>query len=338
MKKFLALLLATMMIGAMFTGCSGKGGGSSAGGKKPTIGVCIYKYDDTYISTVRQALEDLAKDKATLLLNDGKGDQATQNDQIDLLIEKKVDCLVVNMVDIGAAQTVIDKAKAAKIPLVFFNREPDSKAVKSYDKARFVGTTAKDAGIIQGEMAVKLWGDGSKYDVNKDGKMSYVLLQGEPNNPEAIARTEYAVKTIAGKNVKVEELGLQVCDWDTAKAQVAMEAWLNKYNTKIEMVLANNDGMAQGAIAALQAIGYNKEKDSKGYIPVFGVDATDAAKDLIAKGCMSGTVLQDAPGMAKAVFELSMNSATGKEPLADTSYKYDDTGVCVRIPYQPYNK
>lgn len=315
-------------------GCGMGGGADQPAATLPRIGVCIYKYDDTYISTVRQGLQKLANGKAELLLNDGKGDQGTQNDQIDLLIQKGVDVLLVNIVDVGAAQTIVNKAKDADIPIIFFNREPSEEVLKSYDKARFIGTNAKDAGIIQGQIIADIWSKGGS-DTNGDGTMQYVMLKGEPDNPEAVARTEWSVKTAEELGVKTQELELQVCNWDTELAHRAMESWLSKHGDKIEFVIANNDGMAQGAIAALQAAGYNMGEGTK-TIPVVGVDATDAAKDLISKNYMSGTVLQDGNAMADALFAISMNVATGKDHLEGTDYEYDESGVAVRIPYKAY--
>lgn len=333
MKKI--ALIFILILSFVLTGC-GKSNMAEdpAMGGEVKIGVLIYKYDDTYISTVRQALEAKAKGRAELYLNDGKGDQGTQNDQVDLLLQKGVDVLLVNMVDIGAAPTVVSKAKAAGVPVVFFNREPATDVIKSYDKARFVGTNAKDAGVIQGEIVTELWKTG-KHDTNGDGKMQYVMFKGEPDNPEAVARTEYSVNTVKENGIPVEELELQVANWDTEQANRAMEAWITKYGNKIEMVIANNDGMAQGAIAALQAAGYNKGDESK-FIPVVGVDATDAAKELISKKYMSGTVLQDGEAMAEALITLGLNAAEDKDFIEGSNYKYDETGVAVRIPYQPY--
>ena len=285
-------------------------------------------------SGVKNSLINEAEGKARLLLNDGKGDQATQNDQIDLLIEKGVDVLLVNIVDVGAAQTIVNKAKNADIPIIFFNREPAESVLKSYDKARFIGTNAKDAGVIQGEIIAESWKDG-KFDKNKDGVMQYVMFKGEPDNPEAVARTEWSIKRANELGVKTEQLGLQVANWDTELANRAMEAWITKFGDEIEFVVANNDGMAQGAISALQAANYNKGDESK-YIPVVGVDATDAAKELISKKYMTGTVIQDGVEMGKVLYKAAMNLYEGKDPIENTNYSYDDTGVSVRIPYKPY--
>jgi len=302
----------------------------------PNLGILIYKYDDTYISTVRNALGKALEGKATFTMQDGKGDQAAQNDQLDVMLEKKVNGLIVNMVDAQAAGGVLDKIKAAGIPVVFFNREPDLGLIQEYDKAVFIGTNAADAGKMQGDIIKKIWDSHPDYDLNKDGQFQYVMFQGEPDNPEAIARTEWSVKQAELNGVKMAKIGqTYVCNWDTAQAQAAMESALAANEGKIELVIANNDSMAMGAIAALSNIGYNIEGGGK-FIPVLGVDATDQAIDAINKGLMSGTVKQDGQAMGEAIAAVMLNLAAGKAPLEGTSYKFDDSGIAVRIPYSPY--
>ena len=336
-KKILAMLMASvMMLGV--TACGGsEAPADSAAGDMPTVGVLIYKYDDTYISTVRNALEAALDGKAEVIMQDGKGDQATQNDQLDVMIEKGVDVLAVNMVDAKAAAGVVEKAKEAGIPTVFFNREPDTEVIASYEKAIFIGTNAADAGKMQGDLVKKIFDANPAYDLNGDGKVQYVMFQGEPDNPEAIARTKYSVDQAVANGVTMEQVGeTQVCNWDTEMAQKAMEAMLAANEGKIELVLANNDGMAIGCVAALSNIGYNTGAEGAGFIPVIGVDATDAAKDAIANGTMSATVLQDGEAMGNAIAAVCLNMAAGNDALADTEYVLDDTGVAVRIPYAPY--
>ena len=357
MKKFSKLFLIAMsgiLLSFSMVGCgSNKSEEANSTNKEGSVednkknekvvkvGVLLYKFDDTYISTVRQSLEKIGaenKDKVEFNFFDGRGDQAIQNDIIDTLLQKNVDVLFVNLVDTGAGQTVVDKIKEADKPVVFFNREPSPDVIKSYDKAVFVGTNAKEAGILQGKILSDIWQkDKASIDTNGDGKMQYVMLQGEPDNPEAVARTEYSVSTIKDNNIEVEELAKQVCNWDQALAQNATEAWVSKFGDGIEVVIANNDGMAQGAITALQAQGFNNGGDTK-TIPVVGVDATAAAQDLIERGYMTGSVLQDADGMAMALYKAGMNLAEGKSPIENTNYSFDDTGVAIRIPYKEYIK
>lgn len=361
MKKLVSLALAMILAGSMFVGCGGdannetttttaaaggdeskaEGGDNQEQGEPINVGVCIYKYDDTYISSVRSALEALEQSNPGAIkfsMNDGKGDQGVQNDQIDTMIQKGMDVLLVNLVDVGAAPTVIEKIRSADIPVIFFNREPATDTLKSYDKARFIGTNAKDAGVIQGEIISEIWeANKDTVDRNGDGTLQYVMLQGEPDNPEAVARTEWSVKTAEEKGVKMEQLQMQVCNWQVDLAQNAMEAWLANHGDKIEFVIANNDDMARGAIQALQGQGFNNGDPAK-TTPVIGVDATIPAQDLIAKGFMAGSVLQDGEGMANALYTATLNVAAGKDATESSELVYDDTGVAIRVPYKKFTK
>ncbi len=339
-KKFLALLMASVMMLGL-AACGGTDNAEkdadAASAELPKVGVLIYKYDDTYISTVRNALTKALDGKAVIEMQDGKNDQATQNDQLDVMIEKGVDVLCVNMVDAKAASGVVEKASAAGIPTIFFNREPDSDTIKTYDKACFIGTNAADAGKMQGDIIKEIFDEHPEYDLNGDGKIQYTMFQGEPDNPEAIARTKYSVDQAVANGLQMEQVGeTQVCNWDTETAQKAMEAILAANEGKVELVIANNDGMAIGCIAALSNIGYNTGAEGAPFVPVIGVDATDAAKDAISKGQMSATVLQDGEAMGNAIAAVALNAAAGADFLEGTEYAFDDTGIAVRIPYAPY--
>ncbi|MBK5074655.1 galactose/glucose ABC transporter substrate-binding protein MglB [Budviciaceae bacterium CWB-B4] len=323
MKK---TLLATIVFGT----CMAVSAATLAATK---IGVTIYKYDDNFMSVVRKAIEkESAGNKdVTLLMNDSQNDQSKQNDQIDVLIAKGVKALAINLVDPAAAQVVIDKARGDSIPVVFFNKEPSKAALDSYDKAYFVGTDSKESGVIQGQLIAKHWKAHPEWDLNKDGVIQFVLLKGEPGHPDAEARTTYVVKTLNDdEKLKTQQLQLDTAMWDTAQAKDKMDAWLSGPNAdKIEVVIANNDAMAMGAIEALKA-------HNKGKIPVFGVDALPEALALVRQGTMAGTVLNDASNQAKATFELSKNLAEGKPAAQGTKWEIKDK--VVRVPYVAVDK
>lgn len=296
------------------------------------IGVTIYKYDDNFMSIVRKALEKEAKNspEITLLMNDSQNDQSKQNDQIDVLLAKGVKALAINLVDPAAAPVIIDKAKSNDIPVVFFNKEPSRKALDSYDKAWFVGTDSKESGVIQGELIAKHWAANPAWDLNKDGKIQYVLIKGEPGHPDAEARTTYSVKTLNEKGIPTEQLQLDTAMWDTAQAKDKMDAWLSGPNAdKIEVVIANNDAMAMGAVEALKA--HNKTN-----IPVFGVDALPEALSMVKSGAMAGTVLNDAENQAKATMAITKNLAEGKPAAEGTNYNIENN--VIRVPYVGVDK
>lgn len=343
-KKLLAVLLCVAMVAAMAVGCGGgkDGGESKDEGKKSdlNIGVFYYTYADTYIASVRTALDKKLDDMGVKYQDyDGNNNQTTQNEQIDTAIQTGANLLIVNIVTSGsndASTQIIDKAKAADVPVIFFNRAvEDEKSEEgtilgSYEKCAFVGTDAPEAGHMQGEMIGDYVVENfDTVDLNGDGKISYAMFMGQLGNAEAIYRTQFAVEDA---NKKLEEAGKPALEFfdpsNTDKYQVDQDgAWsataannymttnLSQYNegnnNMIELIICNNDGMAEGAVAALNDKGYNTG-DPKKTIPVFGVDATDAAKKLIADGKMVGTIKQDAEGMADCIAQLTQNTAEGK--------------------------
>ncbi|MDP4176763.1 MAG: galactose/glucose ABC transporter substrate-binding protein MglB [Bacillota bacterium] len=328
-------LLVLPIIAALLLGGCGKTSSGVSTAAKPKIGVAIYKYDDNFMSFVRRSIETAGKDKASLIVNDSQNDESKQLDQIDTMISKGVKCLAINLVDPKAAPTVITKAKAANLPVIFFNKEPDASVLQGYDKAYYVGTASKEAGILQGQMIVDQWNKNKdKWDKNKDGKIQYVLLKGEPGHPDAEARTKYVIDTIKAAGINVEELAIDTAMWDTAKATDKMDAWLAKQGDKIEMVIANNDAMALGAVASLEKTGYFKNDK---YMPVVGVDAIPDALTKITAGEMLGTVLNDAKNQGQATFDLSFNLASGKSVVEGTNWKLD-TDKSVRVPYVAITK
>jgi methyl-galactoside transport system substrate-binding protein len=297
------------------------------------IGVTVYKYDDNFMATVRQSMESYAKGKAELLMNDSQNDQSKQNDQVDVMIAKGVKALAINLVDPAAAPTIIAKAKAEKIPVVFYNKEPKAADLASYDKAYYVGTDSKESGIIQGDLISKHWkANLAKWDLNKDGVIQYVLLKGEPGHPDAEARTTYVTQQINKNGIKTEQLHMDTAMWDTAQAKDKVEAWLSgPKGPKVEMVIANNDAMAFGAYEALKA----NKRDA---VPVFGIDALKEALVMVEKGTMAGTVLNDAENQAKATLDLALNLAQGKAVTAGTNWKLVDNNKVVRVPYVGVDK
>lgn len=290
------------------------------------VGVTIYKYDDNFMSVMRKALEaNAAKQKdIKLLMNDSQNNQSMQNDQVDILLARGVKALAINLVDPAAGSTVIDKARANDVPVVFFNKDPGQKAIDSYDKAYYIGTDPVQSGVIQGELIAKGWKAHPEWDLNKDGKLQYVLIKGEPGHPDAEARTEWVVKELNAKGVKTEQLYLDAALWDAAKAKDIVQAWLSGPKAdRIEVIISNNDSMAMGANEAAKAQGRK--------LPIFGVDALPEALQLVRKGELAGTVLNDGEAQAKAILAVLPNLIAGKAPGEGTSYEFSKDYL--RVPY-----
>ena len=255
---------------------------ATQGGK---VGVCIYKFDDAFMTTYRNALQEILEGKGyEVTIVDGNNDQAKQNEQINTFITQGVDALIINPVMTSAADQIISTVKDADVPTVLINREPTADQMSAYDKLVYVGCDAAQSGTFQGELILDTENKG---DINGDGKVSYIMIQGDPENIDAQLRTEYSVKALTDAGVEVEQLDLQRGDWDRNKGQEICQNDLAKFGDQIEVVFCNNDDMAIGALQAIQAASRTVNKD----IYLVGVDALDAAKNEVANGNMTGTVL-----------------------------------------------
>ena len=365
MKKALSLLLAVCMLLALCAcggGSSDSGAattadaGASAGGE---VSVFWYTFGDVYLSSVRAAL-DAALDAAGIAYQDydANANQTTQTEQVQTAITKGSALLIVNVVDTGsndAAQNIVELARGAGIPVIFFNRSVEQSVVESYDQCVFVGTNYEEAGHMQGEMIGNyVLANYDTIDLNGDGVISYVMFKGQEGNMEAIARTQYGVEdadailVAAGKpqlsfydaNNTNKYLVDQNGSWSAQAANDYMNTILSQYNlannNMVELVIANNDDMANGAVNALQSAGFNNPGESEIIIPVFGVDATDTAKDLIDRGMMTGTIKQDAEGMANAIAVIAANYLSGADALTDIDTSMLEGTWKVAIPYGVY--
>lgn len=346
-KAMLLLLVMAALTGSLV----------SCGQDEGEVSVFYYTYSDTYISGVRSAMDEQLR-RAGIKFNnyDANSNQTTQTEQVDTAIAKGSRCLIVNIVDTGsddAAKNIISKAKNANIPVIFFNRSVSESVVTSYDKCVFVGTDYEMAGHMQGELIGKYLVDNYEdVDINGDGKISYVMFKGQQGNAEAEARTKYGVSdankilTEAGKDELVfydrANSGGYLVDqggnWSAQAANDYMKTILSAYSESggnmVELIIANNDEMALGAIAALNESGYNKK--GARVIPVFGIDATEAAVAKIKDGAMTGTIKQDAAGMAEAISKICGNLLGGNNMLSGID-KDNTVGTWrVNIPYSAY--
>jgi len=311
MKKLTSMLLASALFVTVISGCSTGSKDAGDSGSEPKVGVAIYKFDDTFMSGVRNAIEANAKGIAQVEIVDSQNSQPTQNDKVDLFITKNTKALIINPVDRTAAGVIIDKSQPKDIPVVFLNREPLPEDMKKWDKVYYVGAKAEESGTMSGELIVDYWKAHPEADKNKDGVLQYVMLKGEPGHQDAELRTKFSVQAIEDAGIKVEKLAEDTAMWDLVKGQEKMAAFLASKGDKIEAVLANNDDMALGAIEALKANGYFK--DNK-YMPVVGVDATAPALLALEQGTLLGTVLNDAKNQGKASITLASVLAKGEKP------------------------
>lgn len=303
MRRNMAIIISgLLLIGFIFSGCTVKKSEKIQNG----VGVVVAKFDDTWRTSVRNELYKLSQGKMKIDIWSSDGSQKTENEKVEALIKNKVKVLVINLVETSGADEIIAMAKKADIPVIFFNTEPSSEALKKWDKVYYVGAKGEQSGSMQGSILSGYF----KNKPTKDGIIRYVMLKGQAGHPDMAARTEYSVKALQSEGLKLQEVASVNADWERSKAQQQMEQILAA-QSNIDCVIANNDDMALGAIDALKEKGYFS---GGRYIPVVGVDALGGGVNALQNGTLLGTVLNDAESQGKAIFELAAVLAEGKLP------------------------
>ena len=289
------------------------------------VGISIYKFDDNFMTLYRTELErylteELGFKKENITIQDGKGDQAEQTNQIQNFITQKYDVLILNLVQASSAPEITDMCKEAGIPVVFINREPDAAEEERWESeglnATYVGCDARQSGTYQGEEILET---ANKGDINSDGKVSYIMIQGDPENVDAQYRTEFSVKALTDAGMEVEELSKQRGDWDQAKAQQIAQDALNQYGDKIEVIFCNNDAMALGALQAIEAAGRKVNED----IYLVGVDALTEAVQNVIDGKQTGTVFNNHFAQAQAASDIAVKFLSGEKVDAVNMVNYE---------------
>lgn len=314
-KKVTAALLGLFLTSSLLSGC--QTGNTPEKKNAIRIGVSLYRADDTFISNIRAELEKRAKAyeqetgiKVTLDIQDAKGNQYTQNKQVERFVSLGCDALCINPVDRTTSSGIIDPAMAADIPVVFFNRQPVEEDMDRWDKLYYVGADAKESAVLEAEIVAEQYEkDPAFLDKNGDGVISYVLLEGESNHQDSLIRTEWSVQTLKDRNVPIEKVTGGIANWERSQASAMMEQWLSSYPDKIELVISNNDDMALGAIDAMERAGANR-------IRVVGIDGTTPGLDAVKSGKMLGTVSSDKSGYADAIFTIAASAGLG-EPIPE---------------------
>ena len=282
------------------------------------VGVAIYQYNDNFMTLYRQEIENYFKTletdtvKYNITMVDSKNDMAEQTNQIDTFITQGMDVIILNLVQTSSAEVLIDKVVGAGIPLILINREPlGDNGDESYEGiinnpgVCYVGADARQSGTYQGEMVLAL---DNKGDINGDGVVSYVMIIGDPENPDAQYRTEFSIKALTDAGVQVNKLVDNVGNWDQTKGQEIAAAALAQFGDEVEVIFCNNDGMALGAAAAIEAAGRVVGED----IYLLGVDALAECQEMVQAGTMTGTVLNDHIGQSHAAVDAAVAALNGE--------------------------
>lgn len=302
MKKIIALVMALAIVMLC---------GAAMAEDAPKIGISIYQFADNFMTLYRTELaryltEDLGVPAENITILDGKNDQIEQTNQIDGFIADNVDVMIINLVQSSSAASVIQKADAAGIPVVFINREPTAEDMALSETICYVGADARQSGTFQGEIVAETENKG---DFNGNGVVDYVMIMGDPENVDAQYRTEFSIKALEDAGLKVNKLFEQRGDWDQTKGQELAATALTQFGNDVDVIFCNNDAMALGAYQAIVDAGRVVGQD----IYLLGVDALQECQEMVAEGTMTGTVLNDHIGQSHTAADVAMKAVAGEK-------------------------
>lgn len=304
-KKWMALLLAAVMTMAVLAGCGKQEAtdGENSGSGKLKIGVSYYALSGEYNANLKSAMqsyfdEDGLADKVELSVTDAGGDANTQNSQLENMIAGGVNAIILIPGDATAQAVMVEEAHAQNIPVI----ELCTKTEAEDYRTSFVGSDD----IVAGRMLMEYLGD------LVDGKGDMIIFHGPTGVSAEINRHTGAQQMIKEKNWDIKVVAEKVCNWSREEAMTAMENIITS-GMKFDIIFAENDEMAVGALSAL--------KDSGLKYVIGGIDAIPDAVQAVADGDMDCTFFQDYITQAKTALDVAIKAASGEQ--VDASYDID---------------
>lgn len=287
-RKDLAALVLAVIAAVSLAAC-----GSSGKKSEKLIGICLNNGEDPAVADCQARLEEMLLARGyQVSVADCRKDQSEQLRQIDSFISQGAAGLIIIPCMTAAAEEFLEPLRAADIPAVLFRREVEEGLLQSCGRVAYVGSDGAQAGALQGQLILS---SPNRGDLNGDGVLSYVLLQGEPERIDTLQRTESLRRGLAGSGPVPQELGTVCCGGEQEKARRFCARLLEKYGQDIEAVICNDDVMALGALEAITEAG----RTVGGDILLAGIGGASQALEKIRDGAMTGTVTEDPANQAE---------------------------------------
>jgi methyl-galactoside transport system substrate-binding protein len=296
MKAIKKILISALCL--MSLGCRP----SSQAHPGATIGIVLYDSEDIFLQELTSNfVKEAEMHNLNIITNGSRRSQLQENRLVRDMISDGADILCVNLVDRTDTSDIINAAKQADVPVIFFNREPVKSDLDRWDRLYYVGADAAESGRLQGELAISYFHSHPEADRNGDGKIQYYVLEGETGHQDAIIRTESSVETLETASLQLDKQGYAICNWNRSDAQKAVSQLIDG-NMNPELILCNNDEMAAGAVDACDQAGIPLSDRPA----IFGIDGTRTGLSLVKSGKLSATVFNDYIAQAETMLDMTL--------------------------------
>ena len=301
----------------------------------------IYSDGDVYMHNYVNSLMSYAKENGDrLVVNYANEDLAQEMNQLDLAVVRGAEALIVNPITTSSGAYAIELASSnGELPVIFINRKPSDELLKSYVNAYYVGSDPSESGRYQVDIINQYLQAHPEADRNADGEIGYLLLQGEKGVPDTVMRTLSLESGMEASPITFKQLAKVSADWKFTEASRVTSDFALRNNglDNLELIVANNDDMALGALEYLQSQGYNTGNPDK-FIPIVGIDGLDRAVKAVEEGTLIGTVKNDFDTQARIAFKIAALAAEGKSVDKTTLGAFLYNGNEVSVPYLKITK
>ena len=272
----------------------------SAETKAYTIGFAVSTLTNPFFVTMKDAAVAKATELGVeLVVLDAQDSAETQASQIEDLITRGVNLVIINPVDSDAVGTSVVACNDAKIPVITVTRASNSGTVVEH-----LDIDNKEAGRLDAEQMIK--------DLGDKGKVA--ILEGIAGSSSAIDREEGFKAALEGTGIEVVA---SLCANYAREEGATVTEDILQSNPELNAIYAHNDEMALGAVRAVAAAGRSAE------IKIYGIDATDDALAAVQSGEMAATVQQQPDVQIQTALDNAVKYLNGEtiEPLVNIPLK-----------------
>ena len=350
MKKIVLILTVLMLTASMLFA-----GGQKAGGGKAKIALLMRNMDEQFLKDYSDNIRKLAQSAGVELnVQDARSDGATQLTQLQTLLNQGYKYFVIVPCVSELSEQMNKEIQAKGGAAAYSNIQPTVASLKVGKNFFFASSPEFVGGRYQGQLIADY------FDKNPDkapGKaVNMLLILGQLGHPAQVNREAGLLAELKTRGYTVNVVARDTANWTPDQAQQKMDAWIASFRGKFNVVAAQNDGMAMGAVESLIQNGFTKSDASDGTsltVPVLGIDATADAIKSMKENKLYATVLQDAVGQSKAAFDVVYQIATGTykpgnaaggTPAATTPIDEAPAndpaiiGQCYLVPFVPVDK
>lgn len=325
MKKFLVLLLSVFFISSLYSQPIQETSHTNS-----YIAVIFYSERSAIIKVMTDEITEYSKNKTPVKVVYSEASQYEQNEMFnEFLDDKSCKAIIIQLVDASSGGLIMKKAERVNKPVIFVNTEPHFEALSQKRNSYYVGSSAEEAGWLQGKMIAEYWNEHKeKIDRNHDNVLQYFIVFGDVGEKVSFVRSEYAINAIVESGIEVERVGKGGGEWTEESGEQAIFKNFGILGHNLEVVIANYDELALGAVTAL------KKATDFGFaiVPVFGIEGIDKAKESIEAGELTGTIYVDVKSQIRTAYNIALALILGI-PITEDNIGYPiDKNNAVWIP------